>query len=30
VQGLGPYPHTVEINPVVRADDPLQLVFIRM
>jgi tetratricopeptide (TPR) repeat protein len=30
VQGLGPYPHTVDINPVVRADDPLQIVFIKM
>jgi tetratricopeptide (TPR) repeat protein len=30
VQGLGPYPHTVDISPVVQADDPLQVVFIKM
>jgi tetratricopeptide (TPR) repeat protein len=30
VQGLGPYPYAVDIRPVVRADDPLQLVFIKM
>jgi len=30
VRGLGPYPQTVEASPVVRAGDPLQIVFVRM
>jgi len=30
VQGLGPYPQTVEINPTVNPDDPLQIVFVKM
>ena len=30
VRGIGPYPHTMEATPVVRAGDPLQIVFVRM
>jgi hypothetical protein len=30
VRGLGPYPQTVDINPTVQPNDPLQIVFVRM
>lgn len=30
VRGLGPYPRTVEVRPVVRPGDPLQIVFVKM
>jgi len=30
VRGIGPYPQTVEAGPVVRAGEPLQIVFVRM